>query len=83
MSSNQVTCITEDKHGRIWFGTERGAYILDKWTQQIIPIESDCVNNVQIKTLDATSDGSIWLSISGTLFRYNTDIKIEKSYPIQ
>src|SRR5574344_1579939 len=34
LASNTVTCITEDSRHRIWFGTTRGAYILDKRTNQ-------------------------------------------------
>ena len=30
LESNSITCITEDTNQKIWFGTKRGAYILDK-----------------------------------------------------
>ena len=40
MDINSVLCIAESKDSRIWFGTQKGVYILDKQTygMQKIPV---------------------------------------------
>lgn len=49
LNDNTVQCIAEADDGRIWFGTDHGAYILDKkdtvsylWIQRIFRLLSLC-----------------------------------------
>ena len=38
LSSNDITCLTEDNNHHIWFGTKRGLYKLDKRNYSITEI---------------------------------------------
>ncbi|MDR0429228.1 MAG: response regulator [Tannerellaceae bacterium] len=72
LESNNITCITEDTKQKIWFGTRRGAYILDKNDYSITPIPDQEIKSWVIRAIKATSDGSIWISLGNYLYRYNT-----------
>lgn len=83
LSNNLIECITEDVNGRIWFGTDKGVYILDKKDYTIRPLDHEQLNGRIISQLYATSDGNIWVSIHGTLFRFGSDGICRKTYPIR
>lgn len=83
MNSNHILCLTEDTLGRIWFGTQKGAYILDKFTYKITRFEDTRLNDKEIINLHATPDGSVWICIVGVLFRFSTDGTEINSYPIR
>ncbi|MBQ8592904.1 MAG: helix-turn-helix domain-containing protein [Bacteroidaceae bacterium] len=80
--SNYITCITEDAGGNIWFGTKRGAYIIDKRDYSLTSIEDEEVKEWVINTLDATRNGEVWLSTNERLIRYDKQGKKVASYPI-
>ena len=73
LNNNTVQCIAEDKEGKIWFGTNKGAYILDKKDYHICSLDSLRLIDSYIYGIYATSDGSMWVSISGHLLKYNTE----------
>lgn len=79
---NAITCIAEDAEKRIWFGTKRGAYYIDKQTGNLFPITDEGVKEWVIHSVDVTKDGQIWLSTNEQLFRYNKEGKQVASYPI-
>ncbi|WP_221411542.1 two-component regulator propeller domain-containing protein [Dysgonomonas sp. 216] len=83
LESNSVTSITEDREKKIWFGTKRGVYILDKESYEIKPLTDKEIKGWVIKMMDVTSDGSIWVSSGGFLFRYNASGERLKKYDIQ
>lgn len=72
LESNSITGITEDIKQKIWFGTKRGAYILDKSDYSIIPVPDQEIKSWVIRAIKATSDGSIWISLGNYLYRYNS-----------
>lgn len=69
--SNIVTCITEDKKKRIWFGTKRGVYILDKTQYHIFPLADDEIKEWSIANIISTSDSTIWISGNNSILRYD------------
>ena len=71
LESNSITCIAEDSLGKIWFGTKRGVYVVDKNEYKITPALTDEIKGWTIRTINATSDGSIWISAGKLLLRYN------------
>ena len=83
LESNSVTCITEDKEGKIWFGTKRGVYILNKKDYQIKPFADQEIKGWVIKTINSTSDGTVWVSVDGCIFRYDSSGKRIGQYPIE
>ncbi|SHE89287.1 hybrid sensor histidine kinase/response regulator transcription factor [Dysgonomonas macrotermitis] len=80
LESNSITYITEDKEHRIWFGTKRGAYILDKKDYKITPLTDDRIKSRVINTINATSDGLVWVSTENTLYKYNMQKEIVGTY---
>ena len=82
MKSNHITCVAEDCQGRIWIGTRRGAYVLDKRTNTVSPISDEEIVDHVINTIDVTSDGQIWLSTTENLLRYSPQGILCTAYPI-
>lgn len=73
LESNWITCITEDIEHRIWFGTSRGLYILDKKDYQIHRLKDKDIEHWKIDAVLAASDSTIWVSTGSQAFRYNTN----------
>lgn len=83
IKDNYVQCISEDKEQKIWFGTNHGAYILNKKGYTITPIDSVRLSQQQVRDIWSSSDGFMWLSIHGSLLKYDSKGKFIKSYPMQ
>ena len=62
LSSNQITCITENKNGDIIFGTVRGAYILHRNDNSIHHINDKSIYRSVIRCITVTNDNSIWIA---------------------
>ena len=77
---NYITCITEDLSGKIWFGTLRGAYILDKTNGKVIPLDSQTLQRSFIYFMQKTSDGYMWIATGNKLIKYDTSGKRIKTY---
>lgn len=82
LKDNYITYIIEDQKKKIWFGTKKGAYILDKSTYQITPVDMKEYSDMDVFTLSETPDGTIWISVSGALLRYNPDGSLIRKYDI-
>lgn len=82
LKDDLVECIAEDREGRIWFGTDKGAYILNKTDYNITPLDTAKLQDKQIMSMYATSDGFMWIGFCGALCRYDTTGKLLKEYPI-
>ena len=82
LASSDITAITEDKDNKIWFGTFRGAYILDKQTDEIHPLKDPRLRGKRIAEIKSTTDGSIWVSISGLLLRYDSNENLLNEYSL-
>lgn len=83
LESNWITCITEDNKNRIWFGTKRGLYILDKKTYHIVEIADKTIKNWSIDALKAASDGTIWVSTANLIIHYNSNEQKLDTYHIK
>ncbi len=82
LSNNSITCIAEDSQGKIWFGTRKGAYILDKSTYKISLIDIAGLPGKDIYSISATSEGSVWIHVSGDLLRLTEQGALVKKYTI-
>lgn len=80
LESNSVTCMAEDREGKIWFGTKRGVYFLSKSNYEITPLADEKIKGWNILTMKAASDGMIWISANGHLFRYDASGKRTGTY---
>lgn len=62
LANNNVNCITEDNLGRIWFGTEKGLYRINKNTFSVTEILTS--RNMGITALYQDSKHHIWVASS-------------------
>lgn len=83
LADNYITYISEDHNKKIWFGTMKGGYILDKATYQITRIDLQELTNTNVFTINVTNDGTIWVSMPGALFHYKTDGSLIKRYSMK
>jgi ligand-binding sensor domain-containing protein/AraC-like DNA-binding protein len=83
LESNWITCITEDNGQRIWFGTRRGLYILDKKTYQVAKLSDSEIEKWTIDAIQATANGEIWVSAQNLLLRYDSTEKKLGSYSVK
>lgn len=83
LESNWITCIAEDNKHRIWFGTKRGLYILDKTNYRIALLRDIEIEGWAIDAILSASDGTIWVSAGNRLFRYDTKEKKLGVYPVK
>ena len=44
----------------IWFGTFKGAYMLDKATYRITPVNMEELSDKNVFSINVTKDGTIW-----------------------
>lgn len=82
LSDNYITYIAEDYHKKIWFGTMKGGYILDKRSYQLTRIDMQELTDMNVFSINVTRDETIWISVPGALFRFNKDGTLLKRYPI-
>lgn len=80
---NSISFISEDQEKKIWFGTMKGAYILDKATYQITPINLEEYNGKVVFHIHVTKDGTIWISVEGALFHFRPNGTLIKRYQIE
>ena len=83
LEDNLVECIAEDKKGNIWFGTDKGVYILDKSDYSVHPMDRERLKNIPVMYLYATSDGYMWLSYRSILAKYDINGQLVKEYPLR
>jgi len=74
-----INCIYQDKQGFIWIGSEtNGLYRYNGYEFRNYLYEfkdSNSISGTSIdKFLHEDSSGNIWISVSGTLNRYNRDL---------
>lgn len=83
MEDNSITAITEDRVQRIWFGTKRGAYVLNKKDYQIEAIADDGIKSWVVNDIKGTKDGSVWISTGNYIYRYNSDMERTGVYNVE
>lgn len=71
LTSNDITCITEDKNNQIWFGTDRGLYKLDKANYQITEITDRKLGKQRIDAALSVQDGTTWVASEGMIYHYS------------
>ena len=81
-TNNDVSDIVEDKKGNIIFSTFRGVYYLDKGTYTIHIFDKQLIG-VDARSLYCDSQGNIWISYTGTVYKYDTSYQCVGKYPIQ
>lgn len=81
LASNSITCIAEDVSRKIWFGTERGLYILDKKNYHITQLPGGELREEKIGSILSASDGMVWISDDTDIYRYSSDGEKQGSYP--
>jgi ligand-binding sensor domain-containing protein/AraC-like DNA-binding protein len=83
LESNWITCITEDNKHRIWFGTRRGLYILDKKDYSITLLKDKEIERWLIDAILSASDGTIWVITRDLVLHYDTDENKLGAYPVK
>lgn len=68
LENNSITCIAEDNRQRIWFGTKRGLYILDKKDYQVVSLDDKEIEHWTIDAILAASDSTVWVSAGNRFF---------------
>ena len=71
LESNWITCITGDNQYRIWFGTKRGLYLLDKKDYQIRLFGDKEIEHWSIDAILIATDGTIWISANHLILHYD------------
>lgn len=83
ISDNLIQCISEGPDGNIWFGTDHGAYIIDKNNgYTLTPLCENKLKKQFIHGIWATSGGSMWVAINGELLRFDKKGNLKKIYKI-
>ncbi len=70
LPGNDITCLTEDKQGRIWFGTTKGACLLDKKGYGIDRLQEEGVRDKAISSMFTATDGTVWIAAQNRIFGY-------------
>lgn len=72
LTSNDVTCLCEDKNNCLWIGTSYGINRLDCKTSKIRQyLLKDFENCAVTDYILCTRDGTIWVGTDGGLYRYD------------
>ena len=75
LASNTITCLAEDNQQRIWFGTEKGLYVLDKKNYQVsqyVPGGNPFAGK-RVDALCVANDGTVWASARAHIFHLSPD----------
>lgn len=81
MQSNLIWTIAEDTHRQLWLGTDKGVYILDKYSFNIRPLDCPDITNERIVFIHSTRDGCIWVIPSrGGLYQFSPDGRLQEFY---
>ena len=83
LKNNAVGCIAESVTGNIWFGTDKGAYVLDKSDYSVHVLDEKVIGERRIDNIFSTMDGSMWISCYSVLFKYNEEEKLLDSIPVK
>lgn len=80
MDINSVLSIDGDRNNRIWFGTQKGVYILDKNTYAITKISLKELQSDPVTLLKVRRNGDIWISCGNILYELGSDGKLRKRH---
>ncbi len=83
LSGNAVNCITQDRYGFMWIGTDEGLNKYDGFEIEIYrhtQNDSNSINSNQILALQADSEGKIWIGTHRGLNYY--DPQLDKIFQV-
>lgn len=80
--NNNITAICEDNRNRLWIGTKRGLYILDKRDYSIHPTGDQTLQIWTIDALKASAGDSVWAYANKHLLVYDRNGKCIKKTPM-
>lgn len=69
--NNNIMCLCEDKYDRLWIGTKRGLYILDKHDYSIRPTGDKTLQIWTFDALKASMGDSVWAYANKHLLVYD------------
>src|SRR5262249_10173691 len=75
LSSNQSSCLTEDRFGRIYVGTGRGINRIDREGRIRVFTQEDGLPTNLITRCAADKNGNLWFVVSNTLVRFVPEIE--------
>ncbi|HKA18847.1 MAG TPA: two-component regulator propeller domain-containing protein [Blastocatellia bacterium] len=75
LSSNQTSCLTEDRFGRIYVGTGRGINRVDRDGKIRVFTQEDGLPTNLITRCAADKNGALWFVVSNTLVRFVPEIE--------
>ena len=76
MLSNYITCLAEDRmHGKIYLGTKRGLYYIDKKDYTLHPFKDDIIRTWGIDALLVSKSGTLWVGTNNFVIHYSSDLK--------
>ena len=75
-----ITALALDRQGRIWFGTNNGAYILNRSDGTIRLLED--TEGEKVNCIFQRKNGEIWIGLLGVALRYTDADEFINSYPL-
>lgn len=82
MDINSVLFITGDRSGRIWIGTQKGVYILDKHDYSIRKVAVSELQEFPVRLMVARRNGEVWIGGCRTLYEFDKFGKLKRGYPL-
>lgn len=82
MDINSVYCIVEDRQHQLWFGTQKGVYVLDKRTYAIRKIDIPELQKDPVRLLLVRANGDIWIACNNLMYEFDAAGKLRKRYTL-
>src|SRR5690606_9135333 len=78
LGGNSVHALCEDQWGRLWVGTNQGAYVYNEERQEFerfnVETRYHVTVSTEVKAIAQASDGQLWIGTAGQgLFRYRLE----------
>lgn len=79
--SNHITCLAEDRlNKKIWFGTTKGLYYLDKKDYGVYAVSDLRLSSSHINVLFCDDEGTIWATSGEIVFRLTSGGDVMRTY---
>lgn len=82
MGNDEVTCLAEDKMGRIWVGTRAGTYYIIKEKGTVHRVDCPEVESKKVNCIGVTPDGCVWVGIQQDILKFSKEGKLLKTLSI-
>lgn len=80
---NNIMSLCEDQSNRLWIGTKRGLYVLDKHNYNIYPTGDQKLQVWTMETVKASTGDSIWAFANNHLLTYNRNGNCTSQSPVE